>query len=765
MWDCPASGRFGRELAPLDTTIHRSSGPDAPPAQPWSGALEDDKPPVGSTVVKVSPDGGVTVGVVEDESEPAPSQGFDENLAERSELANNLPLLAQDIIDGVESDLQSRQGWMDNYATGLDLLGLKIEESSRTKAQKRNVSKSRDTTMLESVVKAQSMARGEILPAGGPAKIMTVPGITPEEEQAAADFETDFNQALTVGMPEYVPDLDRGLFGFFYSGNMFRYGYKCPFKGRPVVATTSTEDLIVSEEATNLETATRVTLRVPAMAPGEVRRRQFRKVWRECNLSGVLPETDPVKQKKDEIAGMQWQSLRPKDQPYCIYDTITDLDLEMFGYVDPEAEAGYPAPYKVTVEKYSKEILRIERYWKQGDKNFTRKSRIIHYEMVPGFGFLAYGFLHLQGNQTQALTAVVRLLLDALMFGNFPGGVKAKGVRTETNEINPGPGEWIEAGIPAQIDDIRKALMPLPYKDISAVAVQFYELVQQAAARVGAAAMLETGEGRTNVPVGTVMAMLEEKSVVMSAVHKRLHEALGRELRMLREMFAEDPDTLTRVLPSPSRQWAEATEFKDMNLVPASDPNVPSQIHRLMLATALATLMSMPVLAGHIDIQEGLKRVLRIIGITSPEALITQPPAQGDPNAGAAAAANASLQAKKLQVQQDEQDSQRKAATQVAQAAQKERDSLRQQQTQREQEASAERIAGIKEQTERMRLDAENARADREHALDVHQTGIDQQNAALDRHMQHQQNQQAQQNADQDRQERAQDRQFGGSGL
>lgn len=742
-------------MAPLDTTVRQPDSSDATPSQPWSGMSVPDPPAPGSTVVSVGDDGGVTIRQVEAD-QPDRDTGFDENLAEREELATALEEIAQDILEGVEADIQSRQGWIDNYSRGLDLLGLKIEERGKTKAQKRNISRVRDTTLLETVVKAQSQARGELLPAEGPAKVMTTPGASEAEDEAAQDFEQDFNQALTKGMPEYVPDLDRGLFGLFYSGNMFRYGYICPLRGRPMVATISTEDLIVSEEATDLDTATRVTHRIPAMAPQEVKRRQFHGIWRDCDLSGVMPDTDAAKQKLRDIAGLSWQSLRPKDQPFCIYNTITDLDLSMYGLVEKGSPKGLPLPYRITVEKYSRQILRIERYWRQGDQNFNRRRRIVHYVMVPGFGFLAYGFLHLQGNQVQGLTAVLRLLLDALMFGNFPGGVKIKGARTETNEIEPGPGEWVELGVPGGIDDIRKVLMALPYKDVSPVAIQLYEVVQQAAARVGAAAMLEVGEGRANIPVGTIMAMLEEKSVVMAAVHKRMHEAMSQELSMIRELFAERPETLARVCPNPQRQWVEAAEFADKNLVPASDPNVPSQVHRLMLATALATLATMPAFAGRLDTGEILKRVLRMVGIGDGAELVKpEAPPQGDPGA---AAAQATLAAKQMDIQSKQQDNQRKAAAEAVDAQQHERDGDREAQSDALNRASQERIAGIKEQTERIRLAAEEARAQREHAHTVAQSLMDRQQHVEDAAA-------SQSNDTQDRQERAEARQFGGPQL
>lgn len=718
-----------------DGTIQQPAPSDPPASKAWSAWVPDSKPAPGTVRVEVDEDGGVTLKTQPPDDLPQSGEtGFDENLAERPELHHALSSIADDILEGIEADIASRQDWSANYVEGIDLLALKIDQRSNTRGQKRNISRVRDTTLLETIVKAQSQARGELLPAAGPAKIQETPGVSETEDNAAQDFESDFNLALVKGMPEYVPDLDRGLFSFFYSGNMFRMGLQCPIRGRPMVRTIPTEDLIVSEEATDLDTATRVTHRVPAMSPGEVRRRQYYKIWRTVDITGTMPDTDPVKQKLADLAGIHSGATRPKDQPYCIYGTITDLDLAMWGYHEKGGPAGLPLPYKVTIERYSRQVLRIERYWVEDDPRFNRKRRIIHYPMVPGFGFLAYGFLHLQGNQVKALTAVVRLLIDAMMFSNFPGGAKAKGARTETNELEPGPGEWVDIGVPGGMDDIRKVLMAFPYKDLSPVAIQFYNLLQQAAARVGAASMLEVGEGRANTPVGTIMAMLEEKSVVMSAIHKRMHTAMSQELSMLRELFMERPETLAQVCPNPKRQWAVAAEFADLDLVPASDPNVPSQVHRIMLATALATLLSMPTVTPLLDAPDILKRVLRMIGISDVDNAMAkaqpQAPAPPDPSI---AVAQATLQAKQLDVQSKASENQRKAATEAVDAQQKDREAQSDAVNSQADRASQERIAAMREATERIKLAAEQQRAGDELSHQQDKTTLDHLGQAADR--------------------------------
>jgi hypothetical protein len=119
---------------------------------------------------------------------------------------------------------------------------------------------------------------------------------------------------------------------------------------------------------------------------------------------------------------------------------------------------------------------------------------------------------------------------------------------------------------------------------------------------------------------------------MMTAVHKGLHQAQQQEFILLRELFAEDPESLTRDNPHHKRQWTSEM-LADLSLVPASDPNVPAHIHRLMQAWALAQLSQGSQLYDQYAVQ---KRLLEVLRISNPDELLVQPQAQ--PPTGDAAA-------------------------------------------------------------------------------------------------------------------------------
>ena len=70
-------------------------------------------------------DGSVEVTLIP--GEEAGENEFDGNLAETLE-ENVLDNLASELIDLVESDVDSRKDWADTFVKGLDVLGFKYEE-------------------------------------------------------------------------------------------------------------------------------------------------------------------------------------------------------------------------------------------------------------------------------------------------------------------------------------------------------------------------------------------------------------------------------------------------------------------------------------------------------------------------------------------------------------------------------------------------------------------------------------------------------------
>jgi hypothetical protein len=300
--------------------------------------------------------------------------------------------------------------------------------------------------------------------------------------------------------------------------------------------------------------------------------------------------------------------------------------------------------------------LEIRRNWKENDAKFLAKKVFVPYQFVPGLGFYAIGLLQILGNTDVALTAAWRLMLDAGMFGNFPGFLYLKNgdTRQMSNQFRVAPG----AGAPIQgADDIRKVVAPLPYKEPGPAFMSFVDNVAQTGQRVGGTAELQVGEGRQDAPVGTTLAMLEQAAKILDAVHKRLHAAQAEEFQMLKELFKADPGALTRYDKNRA-VWNEQvilTALENFDLVPVADPNTPSHIHRLMKAMAIKQLQQ-----GNPELYDARAVDMRILGmlkVDDPESLFAPPAPAAQPMADPT---------KMLEIQQKNIDSQRKFAASMA---------------------------------------------------------------------------------------------------
>lgn len=573
--------------------------------------------------VSVYADGSVAIVAPFPQRENLDDEDFHYNLAERLD-DSVLASIADEVIEGVLTDIASRADLIDQYEKGIDLLGTRIEDISTPASTGRSISRIGHPLLMETMIKYHAGAEAEMLPAEGPAKVMTIGQVIQEEDQLAQDFESDFNYFLTEIATEYYPDTSRMIMHQGYCGNGFKKIYRCPMRERPVSESVSLLDLIVSEEATDLQNATRVTHQIQ-MTRSMLERMQLAGRYKDIDLgwSQAMPTPGQAAVKNSE--GVAAMGMRPQDQPYILWEVDVDLNATYHGIKGKyEDEARLTSlPYKITVEQNTRQVIGLMRNWDPDDKFCRKINMYVHYGLVPTIGFFHFwGYLQIIGNHTRALRAIWRLMIDSGMFSNFPGGVKIKNARTSTNELAPPPGEWVDLDVPLGTD-IREVLMPMPYKTIDAVFMQLAQMIEEGAQRLGGAVTLETGEGRTNVPVGTIMAQIEIATQVMASIHRRNHRAQREELRKLRDLFVLFPADLTKLARDPKRNWETVSEFKDLNLVPASDPDIPGQVARIMQAWALMLVAQQN--SQLYDMREVNDRVLQTIRVSSPESVLLTP--------------------------------------------------------------------------------------------------------------------------------------------
>lgn len=571
--------------------------------------------------IDIGDDGGVVIDFTP-KSQKAGAGKFDENLADKLEDAA-LNAIAADLLEGIEADDTSRKEWMSSYEKAIRLLGLKIDEAGNGDTGVEGQASVYHPLLLEAVIRGQSNARGELLPSEGPVNVTIEGPATAQDNQDAELLEMLVNRYLTVKATEYYPDTDRMLFYVNFGGCAFKKVYRCPVRQRPVSESVYAQDLIVSQDVTDLTNVSRITYRIP-MRKAMLKRLQLKGFYRWTDLMVPMEAPSGVDRAIREMEGISIQPGRPQDHTYTLYECYTEIDLPGFEHKKGGKLTGLPLPYIVTIEKDSRDILAIRRNWVEGDDEFAAKRLWVKYPYVPGLGFYDIGLAHILGNTTRALTALWRQLIDAGQFANFPGGAVLDTLaRTDRLDMRVGPGQWYvlkSNGLP-----IQQQLMPLPYKEPSQALMAMAAAIEQDGMRLGGTAEIQIGEGVQNAPVGTTIALIEQANKTMSAVHKRQHAAQAEEFGLLQALFREDPASL--LMPGddiPVERVAQV--LSKAKIVPAADPNVPGHMSRIMQGMALAQMaLADPLGFNQKNVKE---RILNIIGIKDTDQLLVDHPPQ-----------------------------------------------------------------------------------------------------------------------------------------
>ena len=127
----------------------------------------------------------------------------------------------------------------------------------------------------------------------------------------------------------------------------------------------------------------------------------------------------------------------------------------------------------------------------------------------------------------------------------------------------------------------------------------------------------------SNAPVGTTVALIEQGSKIISAIHKRLHYAQKQEFRMLGEIFSENPVPYPYFVGNVPPETMQKDFDGRIDILPVSDPNIFSIAQRLSLAqTQLQMAQAAPDLH---NLREAYRRMYDALNIKNIDAILPEP--------------------------------------------------------------------------------------------------------------------------------------------
>ena len=545
--------------------------------------------------------------------------GFDENIAEQLD-EKELNRIASLLVKSYETDKDARSDWESRYKQGLETLdpngGQEEEENQRAT---RGLSTVVHPMIAEAATQFNARAIAELYPSGGPVKAVIVGEPSEEMEEQARRVRDYMNYQITQEMPEYFPDLDQMLFQLPLVGHTFKKVWWDANLERQCSQFVKAEDFIVSPESKDLYTSLRYThvIRMP--------RNDFNKYVKTGHYlpsKYMSDDIDPSGDIGSDIEGVDPYNSESTDEIMTLlemhcYETFDGID----GADDSDDENVVALPYVITIDYDAETIVSIRRNWNEEDEKKTKRDWFISYKFLPGTGFYGFGLYHMIGGLGKAATGALRALLDSAAFANMQGGFKLKG-RVTGGEMQINPGEF--ADLDATVDDVNKAIMPLPFKEPSGTLFNLMNAITDVGRRFASTADLNVGDVNPNAPVGSTVALIEQGSKSFSAIHKRLHYSQGQEFKLLAKLNAEYLPQSFQFAQSGVSTTVFAKDFNErIDVIPISDPNIFSTAQRIAQAQAVLQ-MSQAAPQLH-DQYEAYKRMYEAIRINNIDEVLKKP--------------------------------------------------------------------------------------------------------------------------------------------
>lgn len=410
----------------------------------------------------------------------------------------------------------------------------------------------------------------------------------------------------------------------------------------------------------------------------------FRKAWHDPIISGINSETVPA---KDFIVNMKTVSLekvprythRQRYYPHEIeafirsgawakvtYEGEDGADpyslveiYEQFRLIDLDGD-GLPEPYVVTLTDKGDVARIVACFDKDGihmasetgfegqkpmgelvgdpasipkDAKVVRieaKAYFIKYGFIPApdGSFYDIGFGTLTDNLGAAVNTIVNQLIDAGTLANMQGGFLGGGTKIKGGNMRFTPGEWkrVEG---ATAGPLRDNILPLQLPGPSDVLFKLLGMLTDSIKEITSVSDILAGNQESQTAPTTALALIEQGQKVFTAIYKRIHRALGQELKIIFGLNRDYLDEQQYYALEDTQGVIGRADYqtKDLDVRPVSDPSAINDRMKMARAQVLMGFNGDP-LVNQLEIR---KRALEAAGIEDIPKLLTPPAPQGPP--------------------------------------------------------------------------------------------------------------------------------------
>lgn len=565
--------------------------------------------------IEFEEDGGALVDVEPQEEAPILAGEFGDNLV--TTLPKETIKEIYDVVaQGYQADKDSRSKWEQIIKAGLELLGTDLSDKEDGDWQCDVI----HPLIIENACKFQAKAIQELWPAAGPVKTQILGVETDEKVAKALRIKKYMNWQVEELMEEFYDDTEKILFNTALFGTSVRKFYYDSTLSRPVGEMIPINRFYVNYMAPDVRRANRTT-EVIIYSKNEFNKLVDSEFYIEA-------DGEPIEAKPIEISDIEKKTAETLGLEYVDQENEGHVILEQHVYLDIDIDPFKPkwgtAPYVVAIHEATQQVLSIRRNWRQGDPLFRKLNWYVCRNFVPGFfGPYGFGLIHLLGQITQTASFSLRALIEAGRFANHPAGIKDKHIKMANSSEPLAPGEWRDAE--ANSVELKDGLVPLPYKEPSPTLFSLVQFILDAGQKFADSQDQVISDSTTYGPVGTTMALLEASAKFYSSIHKRMHRAFKDEFKILARLNSENLPSRLTIPINGEMLMIGAHDFQgDVDIVPVSDPNTPSQAQRATIAQAIVG-MAAQAPAIH-DMRAVYTKFYQTLGIEDAQRLVPQPP-------------------------------------------------------------------------------------------------------------------------------------------
>lgn len=523
-------------------------------------------------------------------------------------------------------DKSSRADWEEKTADAMKLALQVVEEKTFPWENASNV---KFPIVTIAALQYQSRAYPSLIPGNNVVKARVL-GEDPSGEKTARAARVSNYMSYQVLEEDdcWEKNMDEVLISQAIVGCAFKKSYFDATLKHNVSEHVLAKDLYIPYFAKSLEKASRIT-QVIYLSQNDLIQRYRAGLYLELD-SNINPTT-PISNVLDEVT-QESQGLNPQPNDPSAPREL----LEQHRYLDLDDD-GYSEPYIVTIDKETKQVLRIVARWTPSKVTKNGKGEVVYIEPThyftkftfipsPDGGIYDLGFGVLLGPLNESINTLLNQLIDAGTLSNTAGGFLGRGVKFRSGDNSFRPFEWKR--VDSTGDDLRKGIVPLQVREPSMVLFQLLGLLIDYGERIGMAVdpLVGVNPGQ-NTPAETSRSMVAEGQRIFNAVFKRTYRALKEEFRKLfylNSVYLND-ETLFYNLGDNAKTVVLREDFNTdgKEILPAADPNMVTKEQKLQQAQVLK--MASETKPGLYNAYMVEKKFLEALGTEDIESVLPDP--------------------------------------------------------------------------------------------------------------------------------------------